>query len=185
MEESSEKIHPRKLKSFVRHVCVVAKRHKEREVARAELEEHIKKLRRFSSKKREMDEQLTELHRKVNLVLDKEAKLLGMERGESAASKELMKNVSANKDKIGHINDSIDGLKDKLDDYVQVKTKRERMIMELEKRISSKVGKKKDISSLRKKLKTLEVSYKKLKMGGVDVSRIEAKIDGLKLRLMI
>ena len=55
MEGSSE-IHPRRLKSFVRHLCVVAKKHKDREEARAELQKQVSGLKRFSSKKKEMDQ---------------------------------------------------------------------------------------------------------------------------------
>ena len=66
-----------------------------------------------------------------------------------------------------------------------IKAKREKRIRELEKRIRAKLGKKKDVSFLRKKLRSLEASYKKLKIKGGEVSRIEAKINGLKLRLML
>ena len=183
MNETS-KIHPKKLKSLVRHVCVIAKKHKDREKARVELKNQIKKIKRFSSKKKEMDEELKELDRKISLVLEKEMQLLGIEQGESFGAKELMKDVTENKDRIRQINESIIQIKERLEDYIKVKTERERKIDKLENKIKAKFEEKKNISLLRNKLKKLEGLYNKLKNRGIDVSRVESKIEDLRLRLM-
>jgi len=183
MVESSQGIHPKKLKSFVRNVCVISKKHKDREQARVELQKQMQRLKRFSYKKKEMDEELKELNRKISLVLEKEMLLLGIEQGESAASKELMRNVAENEEKIRQMNDSINELKLKLDDYMRFKTERERKIDELEKRIRAKAGEKKNISLLKKKLNDLEVVYNNLKKKGLDVSRVADRIQNLKLQL--
>ncbi len=182
---SSGRINPERLKSFVRNVCIVAKKHKEMEEARAELEEQLRRLKRFSSKKKEMDEEIKELNRKISLVLEKEVRLLGIERGESAASRELMRNVAANRHKIGLINNSIGDIKAKLDRYIQMKTERERKVKELEKRIKSKISESDDAPLLKNRLMDLVALYNKLKKQGVDVSRIESRIEGLRLRLMV
>ena len=47
----SQGINPKRLKSFVRHLCVIAKRHKDREDARDGLQGQIRKLRKLSFKK--------------------------------------------------------------------------------------------------------------------------------------
>jgi len=181
--QSSDKINPERLKSFVRNVCVIAKKHKDREKARVDLQKQMQRLKRFSYKKKEMDEELKELNRKISLVLEKEMQLLGIEQGESAASKELMRNVAENKEKIRQMNDSINELKLKLEDYIRFKTEREKKINELEKRIRAKAGEKKNISLLKRKLDDLEVVYNKLKKKGLDVSRVADRIQNLKLQL--
>ncbi len=181
--QTSQKLNPRRLKSFVRHVCVMAKRHKDREKARVELQKQMQRLKRFTSKKREMDEELRELDRKISLVLEKEMQLLGIEQGEGAASRELMRNVAENKERIRQINYSINELKEKLENYIKFKTERERQINELEKKIRARAEGKKAVSVLKKRLNSLESLYNKLKKKGVDVSRIENRIKDLKLRL--
>lgn len=183
--ESSQKINPRRLKSFVRHICVIAKKHKEREEARAELQNQLKRLKRFSSKKMGMDDELKELDRKISLVLEKEMELLGIRQGESGVSKELMNRVLDNRERIRSINYSINEIRERLEDYIRMKTERERRINELEEKIRAKVGKKKNVSLLRNKLKKLETMYNKLKKKGIDVSRVESRINSLKLRLMV
>ena len=179
--DSSEKMDPERLKRFVRHLCLISKKHRDREEARAELQRQIQRLKKFSSKKKEMDEELRELDRKISLVLEREAQLLGVQRGETAASGELMRGVMENKERIRQINDSISDVKEKLDNYIRVKTERERKINELEDKIRSKVRENKVVSSLKNRLNGLEVKYNQLKKKGVDVSRIEDKIQRLKL----
>lgn len=180
--ESSKRIHPRKLKAFVRHICVMAKRHKDREDARSELQIQLKSLKRFSSKKKEMDQELRELDRKISLVLDSERKLLGTQEKESAASRDLMNKVVENKKKIDQINNSLNDIKERLIDYKKIKSKREKIISDLDKKIKSKVGKKSD-AALKTKLDKLEAMYSNLKKKGVNVNRVKHKIDYLKLRL--
>jgi len=183
MDESSQGIDPRRLKGFVRHVCVIAKKQKDRDKAHVEMQKQMQRLKRFSSKKKEMDEELRELNRKVSLVLEKEAQLLGIEKGESTASNELMKGVSENKQKIDYMNDSINSLKESIDNYIKSKMEREKKIDALEKKIRAKSKKKEGVSLLKRKLKSLETMYDNLKKKGVDVSKVEGRIQDLKLRL--
>lgn len=183
MEEASEKINPKRLKSFVKHICILTKKHKDREKARIELQQQIQKLKRFSSKKREMDEELKELNRKISLVLEKEIQLLGIRQQESAASKELMNKVLENRDRIKEINNSISEIKRRLEGYIQTKTERERKIEELENKIRAKLNQNNNLSLLKNKLRKLEDLYNKLRIEGIDVSTIENKINDLKLRL--
>ena len=182
MEETS-KLDTNRLKSFVRHTCIIAKKHKDREEARSEMYKQMQRLKKFSSKKKEMDQELKELDRKISLVLEKEAQLLGTTQQETTASKALMQQSMENKAKINQIYNSINELNERLRNYVQIKTERERKINDLEKKIRSKTKAKKDISSLKNKLKQLEAHYNKLKNKGLDLSRVEEKIKTLKARL--
>jgi chromosome segregation ATPase len=183
MNETSQNIDPKRLKSFVRHMCVIAKKHKDREDARSDLQTHIKNLKKLSPKKKGINNELRELNRKISFVLEKEMQLLGVGRGEREASKELMNNVVDNREKIRNIKNSINDVKGKLENYIQTKTEREKDIEELEKKIRGKASKKKNLSLLKNKLKTLEATYNKLKKKGVDVSRVKSKINDLKLKL--
>ena len=184
MNESSLGIHPTRLKSFVRHVCIVAKKHKDRETARVELKEQIDRVKKFSSNKKESSEELEELNRKISLVLEKEMQLLGIGKEENLASRDLIKNVSENRDKISKMNESINKLGAKLQDYIESKTERERNIERLEKKIRSETKQKKNVSLLKDKLKSLEALYNKIKKKGVDVGGVESRIEELKLKLM-
>lgn len=184
MDENSQKLNPERLKSFVRHLCIIAKKHKDREDARSELQEQIKRLKRFSSKKKGMGEESKELDRRISLVLEKEMQLLGIGKGEGAASRELMRDVSENKEKIRQMNESIKQIRESLEGYVRFKTERERKIEELEKKIRAKAAKKENIFMLRKKLKDLEYLYDKLNKKGIDVGRVASRIEDLKMRLM-
>jgi len=183
MDESSNSIHPERLKSFVRHVCVVAKKHKDRGKARVELRKQVERVKRFSSEKKGIDKELKELDGKISLVLEKERQLLGIEKEDNAVSKALMNNVMENKEKINKINESINDMRQRLQDYIEMKTERERRISQLEKKIIAKAGKKKSVSLLESKLGKLEDMYNKLKKKGVDVSAIESRIDHLKVKL--
>ena len=181
--DSSQKLDPRRLKSFVRNVCIIAKKHKDREEARSDLQRQIQRLKKFSSKKKEMDTELEELNNKMTMVLETERRLLGAQQGESSASKELMRNVMDNRERIAQINASINGISRRLNDYINIKTARERRINELESKIRAKTKKRENISLLRDKLRELEATSRSLKNKGADVSRIEGKINDIKLRL--
>ena len=183
MQQTSQKLDPARLKSFVRNVCIVAKKHKDREDAHSDLQKHIRGLKKFSSKKKEMDKQLKDLNSKVSLVLEKERQLLGVEQGESYALKDIMDNMTANKWKMEQMKASINDLKAKLNEYIEIKTAREKRINELEAKIRAKTQKKENVSALKVQLSKLEATYKKFKKQGVDVSGIEDRIDDLRLRL--
>jgi len=181
----SSQIHPERLKRFVRHVCVITKKYKDREKSRIDLQKQMEKLKRFSTKKKEMDQELKELNQKVSLVLEKEMNLLGLERGEKATSREMMRGVMENRERIKGISDSIDDIKEKLENYILLKTKRQREIDKLETKIRGNAKKKDSTALLKNRLKKLEAFYKQLKSKGVDVSRVERRIDDLRLRLAI
>ncbi|MBU1004717.1 MAG: hypothetical protein KJ561_02730 [Nanoarchaeota archaeon] len=176
-------IDPDRLKRFVKHMCILAKKHRDREQARIDLKKQMERLKRFSSKKKEMDEELKELNRKVSLVLEKEAQLVGIKRGEHVASKQIMSLAVENKYRIGQINSSINEIKSRLQGYIEARTARERKIAALENKIKNKTKTKKGVLLLKSKLKKLEGIYNKLKKKGDNVSRLESRMKGLRLKL--
>jgi DNA repair exonuclease SbcCD ATPase subunit len=181
--DQPEMLHSARLKSFVRNMAIIARKHKEREEARAELEAQIERVKRFAAKKKDIDLELKDLDKKVSKVLEKEAKLLGVQRGERYAAREIIDNVTDNREKIKRINDTMALIHKKLDSYVKYKTARQARIDELETRIKEKFYKKKNVAMLRNKLKRAEIQLKRLKKKGADVSRLGQKIENLKARL--
>ncbi len=182
-DEISQGINPKRLKSFVRHLCVIAKKHKDREEARDGLQGQIRKLRKLSFKKKEVDKELKELDRRISWVLEKEMRLLGVGQRERAGVRELTDSVVENREKMAEVKESIKDIRGKLGDYIHEKTEREKKIDGLEKRIRARTGKK-DFSLLKNKLKKLDAVYDKLKRKGVDVGKIGTRIEHLRLRLM-
>jgi len=185
MESTESSIAPKRMKSFVRHLCVIAKQHQDKEKARVEMKQQMEKLKRFTSKKKEMDEELQELDRKVSEVLEKEKSVLGLQRAGSSSSDHLMKKTMENREMINDMRNSLSQIKDKMDSYIEAKTRRQRKINALEQKIRSKVNAKKKTSLLRDRLGELETLYNKLKRSGADVSRVEDRIEDLKLRLIV
>ena len=185
MESTESSIAPRRLKRFVRHLSVITKRHQDREKARVEMREQMERLKKFSTKKKEMDEELRELDSKVSEVLEREKDLLSMEKAGSSSSGDLMRKTIENRQMINEMKDSLSQIKDRLETYIDVKTERQRKINHLEKKIRSKVKVKNDLSSFKKRLASLEELYERLKREGEDVSRVEDRIKDLKLRLSV
>ncbi len=153
MEESSQIkiINPKGLKRFVRHLCVIAHKYNNREKARADLQEQLQKLKRFSSKKKEMDEELKELNAKLSLVLEKELQLVGIKQDESIRSKELLTAINENKNKIDQIKESVNEIKERIRNYIEAKSEREIKIDRLEQKIKSQFLREK-IDGLKKRL---------------------------------
>jgi predicted nucleic acid-binding Zn-ribbon protein len=177
-EDSSQKIDKRRLKSFVRHLCFIAKKHKDKEEAKGELEKQIKKIKQFTSKKKGIDKELKELNRKIALVLEKEMQLLG-----SSATKTLKSNVTHNNEEIKKMSDSMNSLKLKMENYMDFKTKRDRKIINLEKKIRDKADSKKSYDALKNQIKKTETQYRLLAKKGIQAHKIEQKINDLRIRL--
>ena len=70
-EEISQQISTKRLKGFVRHACIIAKKYKDREDARADLDDQIERMRRFSLRKKEMDEKNARVCVRCGEVADK------------------------------------------------------------------------------------------------------------------
>jgi hypothetical protein len=75
MEQVS--INPVFLKRFTKHLCILAKKHHDRESAHQDLEEQLEKLKRISGSlsKSALKNEIKDLEKKINLVIRKEADL--------------------------------------------------------------------------------------------------------------
>lgn len=162
-----------KLKTFIRHACIISKKQKDREDARLELQRQLQKLKRFAVRKDEMENEIAELNKKVTSLLQKEAALFSVEQKENALSKILVKNVSDNQDKINEMYLLISKLETKMDEWLKVKSDREKSIEKLESRISER-------PMLRAKIRQLEQRYRRMKSKN---PALESRITHLKSKL--
>ncbi|HZX44169.1 MAG TPA: hypothetical protein VFF28_00645 [Candidatus Nanoarchaeia archaeon] len=174
-------IDPGRLKRFIKHACVIAKKQSDREKARKELQLQMQKLRKFASRKGDIEAELVELNKKINILFEKEVQLLGIEQKESVLTRELVNGVNTNKDKIKEIYSIVDNLQTKLDGWVKVKTQRERKIEELEHKIRH--SHKENKAVLAAKLNKLEQSYMELCRKGISSTQLEMRIGAIKARL--
>ena len=205
---SSEHIDPAALKEFVRHVCIVIKKHHEREEARTGLERQIKKVKTISLAKNPkrwlIEKELKVLNNKISLALEKESKLLGMGEKDSAVILELKNKIqqlereliekerseteglTKNKEKIEEMDYTLKALKSKIEEIAVVKVEREKRIKELERRIKGAppTATQKTLL-LRGQIKALEEKYNKMRSrySREDLKRVEGKIGFLKERL--
>ncbi len=157
----TSKIHPSELRHFIRHVCLAGKELKEKEQARANLHNQIKKIRKISlgkkSKKMAIGKEIEELNKKINIVVQKEGSRLKPETKDKRNDnylKEQIKNlqqdleitrqqrdeaITGNKEEIAGIVDSITQLKSKMHEVLKEKTERQDRIRELEKKVKRTV----------------------------------------------
>ena len=79
MEQKPISINPVSLKRFTKHLCIISKKHSDREVAQEELENQLSKIRKISVSKRipktTLRKELNQLEKKISLALEKEAAL--------------------------------------------------------------------------------------------------------------
>ena len=156
-QDISVKIHPSELKHFLRHVCMIGHEHSEREEAREELNNQVKKIKKISlsrnANKGDIEKELEQLNSKVDLVLQKESKLLKYTRVDentvrhltgkiktlegdlSIAKRERDKAMISNKGEIKDITDTIVQMKSKMHQILKEKMYRQDRIKELEEKI--------------------------------------------------
>ncbi len=207
MEQISEHINPAALKDFVRHVCIAARKHHEREEAKTGLEMQIKKVKQASLAKQPkrwlVEKELEALNKKISMVLEKESQLRGTEEKDSADIAELKNKVqqlerelaekerseseelSKNKEKIEEMGYALKALKDKIGEIAAVKIEREKRIKELERRIKGTPTETQKTLLLKGQIKALEERYNKMKKrySREELSSVENKIRFLKEKL--
>jgi len=92
MEATSE-INAEGMKSFVKHLCRISKKHEQREAARGHLDQQLRKVKEITltqkPRKWLIEKELKELERKITLALDNERKLIGMRQADSILIKQL------------------------------------------------------------------------------------------------
>lgn len=162
------------LKRFVKHLCIVTKHCYEREDARKKLDLHLKKIEKSDN----VEKEISGLNKKINLLLEKEAKVarLGIRKRTIPIEIEkkihlLEKKVSliqADRDKLGKENDS---LKEAIESIKHLR-KTAHAIEEKKKETDERVNKIKNrvdkeyrknmLSELKDKISVLESSYKRI-----------------------
>ena len=156
-QDISIKVHPSELKHFFRHVCIVGKRHGEKDKAREELNNQVKKIKKISlsgnAKQGSIEKEVEQLNSKIDAVLQKESRLLShtgvdenivrhlkgkikaLEEDLSIAKSERDKATTSNKGDIKAITDAIIQMKSKMHQMLNKKMYREERIKELEEKI--------------------------------------------------
>ena len=156
-QDISVKIHPSELKHFFRHVCMIGREHSEREEAREELNNQVKKIKKIflsrNANKGDIEQELGQLNSKIDLVLKKESKLLKYTRVDENTVRHLTgkiktleedlfitkrekdKAMISNKDEIKGITDVIVQMRSKMHQILKEKRYRQDRIKELEEKI--------------------------------------------------
>lgn len=153
-------VHSERLKSFFKHVCIVAQTYQERQVANDNLQKQIIRIKKISTgaHKGSFEHEVKKLESKIAKVVDKEAKLMKVDRKQNSIVKQLnarLKSVEdelhdtkkskdtqsrSNRAKMETLKNSILGLKSQVDRLVEIKKEKDRREMELDKRIRAVTG---------------------------------------------
>ena len=185
MEDISQ-LDPERFKRFVRHICFVAKKHKDRQDAHENLDNHLGRIKRLA-KAKNIDSEIEKLQNHIRDVLDKEAKLAGVQQSQQAVSKELWDKVQESQEKVKSVQCAIEGMHGKLDKFLKERNERQERIQEIEEKIksASSAGNSQE-DPLAKKLSQLERRYsflKAMQAPGVDV--LEKRIAQLRGKLAV
>lgn len=181
----SADIDPANLKRFVRHLCILSKRHYDREKARDSLEKQMDRLKRLSSegiKPGTLENEMERLNKSLKSVLEKETLLLRYQKQDRGAIRELQERLNAlglrllqterakttdtllTRQKLDYLNQAIFDLRSKLEYLIRVKTERQQRMEELERKIKQTFHEKSHpVSGLKERLKALEAQYRKLR----------------------
>lgn len=93
----SDSIPAEGMKSFVKHLCLLSKRHEQREKSRDILDMQMRKVKQIllTQKPRRwlIEKELRELEKKISIALEYERKLIGMRESDSILFKQLKDKV--------------------------------------------------------------------------------------------
>lgn len=191
-----EQISPHTFKNFIRHLCIVTKKHEDRELAKQRLKQQLQRVKQVSllGKKRWIiEEELKRLESKVADVLTKELEILSIGREDSRRIKDLKDRIQGlefqldearsykglelrgSNEKIEQLNNALLDMKGKLDSLIKTKRRKRKKTT------------KQKTSKLKLKIKGLEKKYLQLKKEGkfseAQLDRLEQRIDLLKSRV--
>lgn len=141
---------------FVKHLCLISKRHEQREKARDNLDRQFSRVKQFTLTKTPrrwvIERELRELQRKISLALENERKLIGMRESDGGLVRQLKdeifnleyglkiseevkkKDVEKNREILSDLGNSIADLREKISRL----SEREERIKKLEKKIKRK-----------------------------------------------
>ncbi len=140
---NSDKINPDSLKRFVKHLCVIAKKHSDKEAARNDLSSQLSKIKKLSlnknAKKSVIETEIENLESKISLVLQKEAELSTIGKAENTVIRKLKQKIAhleqsnekesaENKALLSSMKQSVAELRKKMDRLAGVKTGRKRRV---------------------------------------------------------
>lgn len=154
--EPLEHISPSHVKRFFASLCAVSGRYEKKLHAIKDLDNQLEKIKKYSKGKLDAGD-IPRLKSKINEVLESEKKILGHTRAETAKEKGLLEKIDElehelqqakqerdnaieqNRKQIHELNDALLSIKMRMENLIEHKKEREERIMELEKKIKSKV----------------------------------------------
>ena len=154
------RISPNKLRNFFKHICIVAGRYKDRELANSNFKKQVRRTKSIPKepKKGRIDQEVKKLEDTISEVLDKETKLRKAEKKQGYEVKELKERVklleeqleatkrsrdiqlSENRAKIKKLIDRVANLKSQVDKLVEIKIAKQRRETELDRKIRAVTG---------------------------------------------
>jgi len=199
MEQKPISINPVSLKRFTKHLCIISKKHSDREAAHEDLKNQLSKIKRISTNKKltktALKSEIKELEKKISLVLQKEAELYQFGKIERMMIQKLKDKIeeleqfrereSSKKDaELTSIKQALTNLQKKQDYIINLKTHGKTPIKEIETK-TQEHSPEQDKEQIRKKIQELESRYASLKgkYSEEDLAAIGDKIDDLKQRL--
>jgi len=171
MQQTSEiQLSPRKLKKFIKHLCLASKVIEERDIAKKNLSEHIKSLKKHV-KGKQVAKTLKELEDRINFTIEKEKKAAKIHHHEPFHHEQLREKMQQ--------------LDSKLKTFTESYAERKKRIQELEKKITGKDSKQNIIAEIKETVAKLEKKYKELvkKHDKEYMEKIKEKIQALKSKL--
>ncbi len=194
--EQAISINPDSLKSFTKHLCIIAKKHSDREAAHEDLDNQLSRIRRLSISKKatknSLKNEIKKLENKISLVLQKEAELFRVGKVENLLIQKLKdrveeleqlrkKELSKKNAELSSIHLTLRDLEKKQDYLINTKAQRGPHVKELETKKRTQPAK----EQIRERIHGLEAQYNSLK-GKYDqeaLAIIADKIDELKQRI--
>lgn len=172
MQENSLQLSPRKLKRFIKHLCLATKAIEERDQAKQQLSEHLKKLKTGKLSKSNLAKGIKELEKHIDNTIEKEKKAIKIHHHEPSHQERLREKMQE--------------LDSKLKSLTEFHIKRQERIQQLEKKITSKADpKQRIIKEVKDTIAKLEKKYEKLakEHDAQDMEKIKEKINLLKSKL--
>ena len=185
-----------KVKSLLKHASSTSKKIEQSSVEKKELEKQVKKIQTIATrkgvKKETINKTLEELQNKINQILSSEGKFLVVQERDERLIQEINAHIqdmgdkfNENQQKIQGITSSVNELRTKLNQALEIKKQRDERLKELEEKIKAGVDKNfQEILKIEQHIDDLEEKYYSLsnleKSDSVALRKIRNKIDELK-----
>ena len=161
-----------KVQTYFLHVLKSAKKFQEKQVARSELVQQLKELRKLKIDKN-VKNHLDKLESSIKEAINAEKRILKAQSAEDMFHSDLKSKITQ--------------LDSKIDRYIQATNERDKRVEIIEKKIEDRMKKKDQLAELQGQLEGLEVMYYKLKRRNIQapelLDKIASKISDLKSRI--